>query len=145
MNHRPARRARRASAGPLFTPHGTDRATRKAARKQLAEAQAKARETAAAHPSGHQPAEAHMPLPVYPAYGRPGAASARGTRLRLPAHRMTTATASGAYPSSPKAGSAPKASTSAATSTPRRASPSTPSPCTGASRDSPTPTSSWPA
>ncbi|MFI1652764.1 ATP-binding protein [Streptomyces avidinii] len=98
MNHRPARRARRASASPLFTPHGTDRATRKAARRQLAEAQAKARETAAAHPSGQEPTEAHMPLPVYPAYGRPGAASARGTRLRLPAHRMTTATASGAYP-----------------------------------------------
>ncbi|MFG2996585.1 ATP-binding protein [Streptomyces sp. NPDC048340] len=98
MNHRPARRARRASASPLFTPHGTDRATRKAARRQLAEAQAKARETATAHPAGHEAEEAHMPLPVYPASGRPGPASARGTRLRLPAHRMTTATASGAYP-----------------------------------------------
>jgi colicin import membrane protein len=40
--------ARRASASPLFTPHGTDRASRKAARRQLAEAAAKARAVAEA-------------------------------------------------------------------------------------------------
>ncbi|MFI1111946.1 hypothetical protein ACH4TU_28920, partial [Streptomyces physcomitrii] len=40
MNHRPARRA---SASPLFTPHGADRASRKAARHQLAKATAKVR------------------------------------------------------------------------------------------------------
>jgi hypothetical protein len=36
--------------------------------------------------------------PTYPTSGRPGPASARGGKLRLPALRMTTATASGAYP-----------------------------------------------
>jgi hypothetical protein len=95
MNHRPARRA---SASPLFTPHGTDRAARKAARRQLAEAEAKARAQAAAHPAGQEPAEQETPAPVYPLAGRPGPASARGNKLKLPAHRMTTATASGAYP-----------------------------------------------
>ncbi|MFF8447701.1 VirB4 family type IV secretion system protein [Streptomyces leeuwenhoekii] len=99
MNHRPARRARRASASPLFTPYGTDRATRRAARRRLAEAAAKARTETATHPSaGDTPAGHDMPPPVYPAAGRPGPASARGNKLRLPAHRMTTATASGAYP-----------------------------------------------
>ncbi|MFI1183590.1 VirB4 family type IV secretion system protein [Streptomyces sp. NPDC020799] len=98
MTHRPARRARRASASPLFTPHGTDRAARKAARRQLAEAAAKARAEAAAHPSGQEPAEQEAPAPLYPPSGRPGPASARGAKLKLPAHRMTTATASGAYP-----------------------------------------------
>ncbi|MCC2276217.1 ATP-binding protein [Streptomyces sp. ET3-23] len=98
MNHRPARRARRASASPLFTPNGTDRAARKAARRQLAEAAAKARAEAAVHPPGREPAEQATPAPVYPPAGRPGPASARGNKLRLAAHRMTTATASGAYP-----------------------------------------------
>lgn len=98
MNHRPSRRARRASASPLFTPHGTDRATRKAARRSLAEAQAKARESALAHSPGQTPADDETPPPVYPAFGRPGPASARANRLRLPAHRMTTAVAAGAYP-----------------------------------------------
>ncbi|WP_411140973.1 ATP-binding protein [Streptomyces sp. x-80] len=97
MTHRPARRARRASASPLFTPHGTDRASRKAARKQLVEATVKARVEAAA-PAGHESAEEDMPLALYPAAGRPGPASARGNKLKLAAHRMTTATASGAYP-----------------------------------------------
>ncbi|WP_406186165.1 VirB4 family type IV secretion system protein [Streptomyces sp. NBC_01006] len=96
--HRPGRRARRASASPLFTPHGTDRNTRKAARRQLAEAQAKARAEATSPSGEHEPAEEEMPLPLYPAAGRPGASSARGSRLRLPAHRMTTAVAAGAYP-----------------------------------------------
>ncbi|OXY93468.1 ATP-binding protein [Streptomyces diastatochromogenes] len=98
MNHRPARRARRASASPLFTPHGTDRASRKAGRRQLAEAAAKARAEATAHSAGTAPAEHKMPAPLYPPSGRPGPASARGNRLRLPAHRMTTAIAAGAYP-----------------------------------------------
>ncbi|MHB6911341.1 VirB4 family type IV secretion system protein [Streptomyces sp. DB-54] len=98
MNHRPARRARRASASPLFTPHGTDRASRKAARRQLAEATAKARTAAAGHPTDDAPAEHTMPAPHYPASGRPGPHSARGHRLKLPAHRMTTAVAAGAYP-----------------------------------------------
>ncbi len=96
--HRPGRRARRASASPLFTPHGTDRATRKAARRQLAEAQAKARAEATSPSGEHDPGGEEMPLPFYPVAGRPGAASARGSRLRLPAHRMTTAVAAGAYP-----------------------------------------------
>ncbi|MFF5491342.1 VirB4 family type IV secretion system protein [Streptomyces virginiae] len=96
--HRPGRRARRASASPLFTPHGTDRNTRKAARRQLAEAQAKARAEATSPSGEHEPAEEEMPRPLYPAAGRPGATSARGNRLRLPAHRMTTAVAAGAYP-----------------------------------------------
>ncbi|MEV5878055.1 ATP-binding protein [Streptomyces sp. NPDC052101] len=95
MNHRPARRA---SASPLFTPHGTDRASRKAARRQLADAAAKARAEATAHPAGTAPAEHVMPAPLYPTAGRPGLASARGSRLKLPAHRMTTAVAAGAYP-----------------------------------------------
>lgn len=98
MTHRPERRARRASASPLFTPAGTDRASRKAARRRLAEATAKARTHTTAHPPGHEPAEADIPLPLYPSSGRPGPASARGNKLNLPAHRMTTATASGAYP-----------------------------------------------
>ncbi|MEU4347047.1 ATP-binding protein [Streptomyces sp. NPDC023838] len=98
MTHRPARRARRASASPLFTPHGTDRASRKAARRQLAEATAKARAEAAQHPSGTEPAEQEMPAALFPPHGRPGPASARGGKLKLPAHRMTTATVAGAYP-----------------------------------------------
>ncbi|GGU55317.1 ATP-binding protein [Streptomyces albospinus] len=98
MTHRPARRARRASASPLFTPHGTDRASRKAARRQLAEAAAKARAEAAQHPSGAEPAGQEMPPALFPPHGRPGPASARGGKLKLPAHRMTTATVAGAYP-----------------------------------------------
>ncbi|MFF9001568.1 ATP-binding protein [Streptomyces achromogenes] len=99
MNHRPTRRARRASASPLFTPHGTDRASRRAARRRLAEAAAKARTETADRPvAGAGPAGHDTPPPVYPAGGRPGRASARGNRLKLPAHRMTTAIAAGAYP-----------------------------------------------
>ncbi|MDX2825940.1 ATP-binding protein [Streptomyces ipomoeae] len=98
MTHRPARRARRASASPLFTPHGADRASRKAARQQVAEAVAKARAESTALPAGTTGGEQEMPAPAYPPAGRPGPASARGNKLKLPAHRMTTATASGAYP-----------------------------------------------
>ncbi|MFJ8794592.1 ATP-binding protein [Streptomyces sp. NPDC102462] len=98
MSHRPARRTRRASASSLFTPHGTDRAARKAARRQLAEVSAKVRAETATHHAGTARAEHEMPAPLYPASGRPGPGSARGNRLKLPAHRMTTAIASGAYP-----------------------------------------------
>ncbi|WP_432012649.1 VirB4 family type IV secretion system protein [Streptomyces cucumeris] len=98
MSHRPARRARRVSASPLFTPHGTDHASRKAARRQLAEATAKARAEASAHPLDATSTEHKMPAPLYPTSGRPGLASARGNRLKLPTHRMTTAVAAGAYP-----------------------------------------------
>ncbi|MFE7119835.1 ATP-binding protein [Streptomyces sp. NPDC057654] len=94
MSHRTGRRA---SASALFTPHGTDRAARKAARRRLAEATTQAR-TAAARTDGHAPAQEDMPVGVFGPAGRPGPASARGAKLRLPAHRMTTATASGAYP-----------------------------------------------
>ncbi|MGW2917759.1 VirB4 family type IV secretion system protein [Streptomyces angustmyceticus] len=98
MSHRPARRARRASASPLFTPHGTDRASRKAARRQLAEATAKARVEAAAPASSTGVQEQEMPAPLFPPAGRPGPASSRNNTLKLPAHRMTTATVAGAYP-----------------------------------------------
>ncbi|WP_406149438.1 VirB4 family type IV secretion system protein [Streptomyces anulatus] len=98
MNHRPGRRGRRASASPLFTPHTADRASRKAAHRQLAEALAKAQAEALSRPADAAPDEHTMPAPLYPSNGRPGPGSARGSRLRLPAHRMTTAIAAGAYP-----------------------------------------------
>lgn len=98
MSHRPARRARRASASPLFTPHGTDRASRKTARRKLAEATAKAHAEAGAARNANTAPEQRMPAPIHPPGGRPGPASARGSRLRLPSHRMTTAVAAGAYP-----------------------------------------------
>ncbi|MEE1838044.1 VirB4 family type IV secretion system protein [Streptomyces sp. SP17KL33] len=98
MTHRPARRHRRASASPLFTPHGTDRASRKTARRQAAKATARARAASTAPPAGTTGGGQEMPSPIHPPGGRPGPASARGNRLKLPAHRMTTATASGAYP-----------------------------------------------
>lgn len=88
---------RRASASPLFTPHGIDRAQRRALRRQTARAEARAR-TAADADAGHRADETPFPQAVYPPAGRPGPASARGSRLRLPAHRMTTALASAAYP-----------------------------------------------
>ncbi|MBQ0855473.1 ATP-binding protein [Streptomyces sp. BH-SS-21] len=94
MNNRSARRA---FASPLFTPHGTGRADRKAARRQLAAAAA-ARADTTTHLADALPTEHTMPTPLYPAGGRPGPASALGNRLKLPAHRMTTAVAAGAYP-----------------------------------------------
>ena len=95
MNHRSARRA---TASALFTPHTTDRAARRAARRRLAEATAKARADANTLTGSGEPSKQQMPSPLYPPSGRPGPASARGNRLRLPAHRMTTAVAAGAYP-----------------------------------------------
>ncbi|MEV3857589.1 ATP-binding protein [Streptomyces sp. NPDC050095] len=97
MNHRPGRKARRASASPVFTPHGADRSQRRAARRALAEAAAHARGQDAA-PDASSTAHSPLPTPLYGAAGRPGPASARGPRLRLPAQRMTTAVAGGAYP-----------------------------------------------
>ncbi|WP_181788594.1 VirB4 family type IV secretion system protein [Streptomyces phytophilus] len=98
MNHRPARRAIRASASPLFTPHGTDRADRKAARRRLAEATAEAHAQAGTQQTDRAPATGEATAALYPPSGRPGPASARNNRLKLPAHRMTTAVAAGAYP-----------------------------------------------
>ncbi|MCZ4124176.1 VirB4 family type IV secretion system protein [Streptomyces sp. H39-S7] len=95
MSHRPARRA---SASALFTPHGTDRASRKAARRQVAEATAKARAEASTRPTDSTSASHATPAALYPLGGRPGPASARKNRLKLPAHSMTTAVAAGAYP-----------------------------------------------
>ncbi|MFD8847624.1 VirB4 family type IV secretion system protein [Streptomyces sp. NPDC059604] len=97
MSHRPDRHTRR-TASPLFIPHKADRASRKAARRQLAEATAKARAKASAHQAENTTPGHEMPVALYPPSGRPGPASARGNRLKLPAHRMTTAVAAGAYP-----------------------------------------------
>ncbi|MFE6719376.1 ATP-binding protein [Streptomyces albidoflavus] len=88
----------RASASPLFVPHKASRAERRAARAGFVEARRQARLTGT--PAEQRTDQTLGPelRPAYPAGGRPGPASARGGRLRLPAHRMTTATASGAYP-----------------------------------------------
>jgi nucleotide-binding universal stress UspA family protein len=91
--HRSAPRA--TTATPLFTAADASRASRRAARRQLADALAQARATATVPVT---PDENETPTPLYPPGGRPGPASARGGRLRLPAHRMTTAIAAGAYP-----------------------------------------------
>ncbi|MCG7523038.1 ATP-binding protein [Streptomyces sp. OfavH-34-F] len=88
----------RASASHLFVPRKISRAQQRSARSGFAEARRKARHAQAA--TRPRTEEALNPLlrPAYPPAGRPGGASARGGRLRLPAHRMTTATVSGAYP-----------------------------------------------
>ncbi|AKH83929.1 ATP-binding protein [Streptomyces sp. CNQ-509] len=96
MNRRSARRAVRASA--LFTPHGTDRADRKAARRRLAEATAEARAQAGTQQTEPAAATGQAAVALYPTSGRPGPASARNNRLKLPDHHMTTAVAAGAYP-----------------------------------------------
>jgi hypothetical protein len=88
----------RASASHLFVPRKATRTQQRAARAGYAEARRQARR--AQTPSGRQREAALDPdlRPTYPPAGRPGPASARGGKLRLPAHRMTTATVSGAYP-----------------------------------------------
>ena len=88
----------RASASPLFTPRKASRATARAAREEFAAARHTARH--AARPETRPTAPGADPdlRATYPTSGRPGPASARGGLLKLPAHRMTTATASGAYP-----------------------------------------------
>ena len=94
----------RATASPLFVPRKASRSQQRSARAEFAEARTKARRAQA-------PAEHHEQQGVdlqlqatYPVSGRPGAASARGGRLRLPKHRMTTAIAGGAYPFLAEAG-----------------------------------------
>ncbi|MFJ8928005.1 ATP-binding protein [Streptomyces sp. NPDC102364] len=91
-------RSNRASASPLFVPRKSDRRTARAARDQFARARDKARN--AAQPASRTVAPGVDPdlRSVYPTAGRPGPASARGGKLKLPAHRMTTAVAAGAYP-----------------------------------------------
>lgn len=88
----------RASASHLFVPHGASRAEQRAARAGFAEARRQAR-LAGAPPKrpGEEVLDPRL-RPVYPPSGRPGPSAARGGKLRLPAHRMTTATVSGAYP-----------------------------------------------
>ncbi|WP_435124575.1 ATP-binding protein [Actinacidiphila sp. bgisy144] len=95
MTHRPDQRT---SASTLFTPHGSGRAARKAARRQAAEATAKARASVSTLATAATSGDPAMPPAVFPSSGRPGPASARTTKLKLPAHRMTTAVAAGAYP-----------------------------------------------
>ncbi|MHC5907750.1 ATP-binding protein [Streptomyces sp. S6] len=88
----------RASASHLFVPSKSTRAQQRAARAGFAAARRQARRAAA--PAKHRAETTHDPelRPTYPLSGRPGPASARGGKVRLPSHRMTTATASGAYP-----------------------------------------------
>lgn len=79
-------------------PRKTTRAEQRAARAGFTEARRQAR--LAGNPPKHRAEQTLDPdlRPTYPPAGRPGPASARGGKLALPAHRMTTATASGAYP-----------------------------------------------
>ncbi|SHN22824.1 P-loop NTPase family protein [Actinacidiphila paucisporea] len=88
----------RASATTLFVPRKATRAQQRAARAGFAEARRQARR--AQTPPKREGEEGLDPelRPTYQPPGRPGPASARGGKLRLPAHRMTTATVSGAYP-----------------------------------------------
>ncbi|MGK4579600.1 ATP-binding protein [Kitasatospora sp. HPMI-4] len=88
----------RASATPLFVPRKISRAQQRAARAEFAEARHKARLAETAPKHGRQEGFDPQLRATYPSSGRPGAASGRGGRLSLPKHRMTTATASGAYP-----------------------------------------------
>ncbi|MFB7128232.1 ATP-binding protein [Kitasatospora sp. NPDC056273] len=94
----------RATASHLFVPSKSTRAQQRAARAEFAQARTKARH---AQPTSERPRNSVTDAdlqPVYPATGRPGPASARGGKLRLPKHRLTTATASGAYPFLAEAG-----------------------------------------
>nr|WNW40681.1 ATP-binding protein [Streptomyces sp. Li-HN-5-13] len=94
----------RATATRLFVPRKPSRAERRAARKHFAAARTKARTIR--FPSRQREFTAFDPelQPTYPASGRPGPTSARGSKLRLPKHRMTTAVAGGAYPFLAEAG-----------------------------------------
>lgn len=88
----------RASASHLFVPRKASRTEQRSARAGFAEARRQAR-LAAAPPKHRTEASLDPELrSAYPPSGRPGPSSARGGMLRLPAHRMTTATVSGAYP-----------------------------------------------
>ncbi|MEU4582955.1 ATP-binding protein [Kitasatospora aureofaciens] len=94
----------RATASPLFVPRKTTRAQQRAARAEFVEARTKARRAQGpAERREHEGADPEI-RPTYPVSGRPGPASARGAKLRLPKHRMTTAVAGGAYPFLAEAG-----------------------------------------
>ncbi|WP_441247376.1 ATP-binding protein [Kitasatospora sp. McL0602] len=88
----------RASATALFVPRKTSRAQQRSARSEFAEARRQARLAEAPAERGEQDGFDPELRATYPPSGRPGPASARGGKLSLPKHRMTTATASGAYP-----------------------------------------------
>ena len=88
----------RATASPLFVPRKATRAEQRATRTAHADARRQARLAKATNRSRGSQVVDREARPVYPAEGRPGPASARGGKLRLPADRMTTATVSGAYP-----------------------------------------------
>lgn len=88
----------RATASHLFVPRKTTRAQQRAARAEFAAARTKARSAQApAKRREHEGADPEL-QPTYPVSGRPGPASARGSKFSLPKHRMTTAVAGGAYP-----------------------------------------------
>ncbi|SFC59674.1 ATP-binding protein [Streptomyces aidingensis] len=88
----------RASASPLFVPRHATRAQQRAARAGYAAARQAARVAAAPVHQGDRRGPDPELRATYPPNGRPGPASARGGKLKLPAHRMTTAVAAGAYP-----------------------------------------------
>ncbi|MFE4826776.1 ATP-binding protein [Streptomyces sp. NPDC056672] len=88
----------RATASHLFIPRKTSRTEQRAARAGFAEARRQARLAGVPPKRSNEATYASELRPTYPLSGRPGPASARGGRLRMPAHRMTTATVSGAYP-----------------------------------------------
>lgn len=87
----------RATASALFVPRTSSRAELRSARREFNQARRQAR-LAEAPPEREQQGLNPDLRATYPASGRPGQASARGGKLHLPAHRMTTAVASGAYP-----------------------------------------------
>ncbi|WP_395297316.1 ATP-binding protein [Kitasatospora hibisci] len=86
------------SASALFTPARGDRSKRRQARRDLVAAQREARLADRPDARTVTAVDELDARPVYPGAGRPGPASARGGKLRLPAHRMTTAVAAGAFP-----------------------------------------------
>jgi hypothetical protein len=88
----------RASASHLFVPRKASRTEQRAAREEFAAARRQARLAEIPQSEGAEGGLDPQLRATYPPSGRPGPASARGGKLRLPAHRMTTATASGAYP-----------------------------------------------
>ncbi|MFJ7907068.1 ATP-binding protein [Kitasatospora sp. NPDC096204] len=94
----------RATASPLFVPRKITRAQQRAARAEFAQARTKARHAQPADERPRNSGPAADLQPLYPVSGRPGPASARGGKLRLPKHRLTTAVAGGAYPFLAEAG-----------------------------------------
>ncbi|MFI9274006.1 ATP-binding protein [Kitasatospora sp. NPDC052896] len=87
----------RASASPLFVPRKSSRSELRSARRDFDLARRKAR-LAETPPEREQEGVDPELRATYPPSGRPGPTSARGGKVHLPAHRMTTAVASGAYP-----------------------------------------------